>query len=150
MADNKKQNDNNMPKGHLDQVPIYADLLKANRRNCHPEGFDYDADTFENLIDNYTPYDDVPKLLSISCGHSVTISELDAFCKLLYGMTYKDTYQILIGITDMYMRKVIKNLGASGNATALAITAKHFMKLDDDAKNDAINIRIVNDLNEKK
>lgn len=143
------KNKSNKPAAHFDEVPVYSNLLSANRKNVKLDGFDYDADTFENLIDNYTPYDDVPKMLSISCGHKVTIAELDSFCKLLYGLDYKETYQTLIGITDMYMRRVIKNLGASGNATALALTAKHFMKLDDDAKNDAINIRIVNDLNDK-
>lgn len=48
------------------------------------------------------------------------------------------------------MKKVIKNLGASGNATALALTSKHFMKLEEDEKKDAINIRILNDLNNDK
>lgn len=123
------------------EVPIYSDLLKANRKNVKLDGFDFDADTFENLIDNFVPFDNVPTILR------TTKADLDVFCKALYGLNYVEAYKVLSGITDMYMRKVMKNLAASGNATAINIAAKHFMKLDDDAKNDAINIRIVNDLN---
>lgn len=154
MSDNMKKLDNdqselNHPKSHFNEVPIYSDLLSANRRNVKVEGYDFDVDTFENLIDNFVPFNNIPLILSASCKRKLCISDLDKFCKIVYGMDYKETYEILSGITDMQMRKVFKGLAASGNATAIAINAKHFMHLDDENKNDAINIRIVNDLSDK-
>lgn len=136
-------------KSGLPEVPLYANMLSARRQNTRVPGFDFDVDTFENLIDCYTPYENIPLLLSGTSGKMYTETDIDNFCKLVYKMDFKTTYKLLIGITDMQMRKVFKNLAASGNATAIAINAKHFMKLEEDAKNDAINIRIVNDLENK-
>lgn len=136
-------------KTYFEEVPIYSDILSINRRNVKVEGYDFDVDMFENMIDNFVPYNNIPLLLSASCKKKLCIADLDRFCKIVYGMDYKDTYEILSGITDMQMRKVFKNLAASGNATAIAINAKHFMHLEDENKNDAINIRILNDLNDK-
>lgn len=130
----------------LPEVPLYSNMLSARRQNKQVEGFDFDVDTFENLIDCYTPYENIPLLLSGTSSKIYNETDIDKFCKLVYNMDFKTTYKLLIGITDMQMRKVFKNLAACGNATAIAINAKHFMKLEDDKKNDAINIRIVNDL----
>lgn len=155
MSNAKKKTENtqneqlNHPKGHFEEVPVYANILAANRRNFIPDGFNYDADTFENLIDNYATPEEIMCILSIRAGHNVNEAELNQFCKLLYGYDFRETYKILIGITNIHMKKVFKNLAAAGNATAIAISAKHFVKLEDDNKDNAINIRIVNDLDEK-
>lgn len=136
-------------KNGLPEVPLYSNMLSANRKNIHVDGFDFDVDTFENLIDNYTPMENIITILSGICRKKITQANLDDFCYLVYGMDFKETYKFLSGITDMYMRKVFKNLAASGNTTAMSINAKYFMKLEDDSKNDTINIRIVNDLENK-
>lgn len=133
----------------LPEVPLYSNMLSANRKNIRIEGYDFDVDTFENLIDNYTPMDNIVVILSGITRKQLTIADMDRFCNIVYGMDFKEAYKFLTGITDMYMRKVFKNLAASGNTTAMSINAKYFMKLEDDSKNDAINIRILNDLDNK-
>lgn len=156
MNDNKSNNNeqlNQHPKGSFEQdTPVYSysDLLKANRRNFIPDGFDYDADTFENLIDSYATQDEIKMVLSMKSGHKVDEPELDKFCRLLYGFDFRETYRILSGISNIHMKKIIKNLGASGNATALSLTSRYLMKMEEDDKKDAINIRILNDLDDKK
>ena len=147
--DNVNNNNNNSTKKGLPEVPLYSNMLSANRKNAQIKGFDFDVDTFENLIDNFVPINNIPIILSGISRKKINEDDLDRFCNIAYGMKFKEAYQFLSGITDMYMRRVFKNLAASGNATAIAINAKHFMKLEDDQKNDAINIRIVNDLNDK-
>ena len=134
----------------LPEVPLYANMLSARRQNVKVPGFDFDVDTFENLIDNFVPMNNIPIILSGISRKKIGETDLDRFCNIAYGMNYKEAYQFLSGITDMYMRRVFKNLAASGNATAIAINAKHFMHLEDEQKNDAINIRIINDLDNEK
>jgi hypothetical protein len=63
----------------------------------------------------------------------------------VYRTDYNTAYKILLGFADMWMRKSVKNLANSGNATALGIASKHFMKLSDEAEKNAINITINND-----
>lgn len=156
MNDNDKNlnelnsNDSNETRGHFEEVPVYANILSANRRNFQPNGFNFDADLFENLIDSYATPEEIMDILSFRCKHKVNEAELDKFCKILYGYNFRETYKTLIGITNVHMKKVFKNLAASGNATAISVNARHFMKLEDENKNDAINIRIVNDLEDNK
>ena len=126
----------------FEPVYNYADLVKRNRSNAKVPGFDFDVDTFENLIDSFVPQDRIPSILRCS------LVDLDIFCNKVYGMTFKETYTHLSGISDMWMRRAITNLSHSGNATALNIAAKHFMGLSDDNQNANINITFVNDLEE--
>ena len=126
----------------FEPVYNYADLVKRNRPNAKVPGFNFDVDTFENLIDSFVPQDRIPIILS--CG----LTDLDKFCNKVYGMTFKETYTMLSGISDMWMRRAIVNLSHSGNSTALNIASKHFMGLSDEAKDANINITFVNDLEE--
>lgn len=124
------------------EVPIYTDLLNPNRKNVKIPGFSFDVDVFEDLIDCFTPIQNIPTILDTD------IPTLDKFCDRAYGMNFKETYAKLSGITDYWSRKVIKNLSSSGNSTALNIMSKHFMGLSDDNKNQGVNITIVNDMKE--
>lgn len=124
----------------LTEVKSFSALMKRNaRRNFKLKGFDFDVDTFENLIDAFVEKDMIPVLLR--CDHT----DLDEFCLKVYRTDYNTAYKILLGFADMWMRKSVKNLANSGNATALGIASKHFMKLSDEAEKNAINITINND-----
>lgn len=125
---------------HLPNVPVYDDLLDNRRKSISIEGFDFDTDTFENLLSAFTPKESVPVILNVST------KRLDDFCRQAYGMNYAETYMRLSGIADFWMRKAIGNLAVSGNGTALSIAAKHFMNLRDDEEKKAIQVTIVNDL----
>lgn len=117
----------------------FKEALKGNRKNFQPEGFDFDVNTFEDLIETWTPIDVIPQILHCDWGC------LEAFCRKVYNMNYKETYNILAGMSDALMRRAMKGLAQSGNQTALNIVAKHFMKLDED-KTQNVNITILNDL----
>lgn len=121
----------------------YTEFFKPGRINHKVVGFDFDQNQFENLIDCWTPYDQIPVILDTS------ITKLNEFCFELYNMDYKDTYSRLTGLCDAYARKTIKTLAGMGNTSALNIMAKHFMQLDEQKQKDAINITIVNDLEKK-
>ena len=122
----------------------YADLLKKNRTNYKVDGFDFDVDTFENLIDAFVPKKNIHLILN--CDYS----KLNQFCMIVYGMNFDETYRILSGIADMFMRQAISGLAKTGNNTALNIAAKHFMGLTDEANKEGINITIINDLDPKE
>ncbi len=128
--------------GMMEKVESYAELLKRNRPNIKVDGFDFDVNTFENLIDYFVPKENIHVILRC------TDADLDRFCKEVYRMNFAQTYQVLSGITDAYMRGAMKNLAISGNATALGIVKEHFMNLKDDAQKSAISVKIVNDLEE--
>ena len=127
---------------HLPNVPVYDDLLDPRRKNAQIEGFDFDTDTFENILAAFTPKENVPVILGVSK------SKLDEFCYKAYGFSYNEAYVRLSGIADFWMRKAIGNLAVSGNGTALSIAAKHFMGLRDEEEKKAVTVTIVNDLKE--
>lgn len=126
----------------IEKVESYADLLKSNRPNMKVDGFDFDVNTFENIIDAFVPQENVHVILCC------TNADLDRFCKEVYKLTFSQAYMVLSGISDMYMRKAVKNLAVSGNATALSIAKTHFMHLADEEQKGAISVKIVNDLEE--
>lgn len=123
-------------------IPVYAyrDLLKGFRQNVKVSGYWFDVDTFENLIDCFVPKENIPVILR--CNGD----ELDKFCLIVYGMKFNETYKVLSGISDMFMRKSIKGHSDSGNPTAMKIAAEHFMDLREQNNKDAINITVYNDL----
>ena len=131
MADDRKQ---------FQPVYSYKELLSRRRQNVKVDGFDFDVDTFENLIDCFTPMPSISIILGVS-NH-----DLDNFCHIVYGMDFAETYRSLISISDMFMRKAIQNLSVSGNPTALNLTAKHLLQWEKDNSNQNISIKIVNDL----
>lgn len=117
----------------------YLDLLRPNRENKSFPGFNFDMNTFENLCAIWTPKKDFAKLLNCQ------VSDLDRFCYLAYNMKFNDAYDVLSGIADIWGRRVITNLAARGNNTALSCLIKHFMKLEDQSAPQQ-NIVILNDL----
>lgn len=128
----------------LPNVPIYDDLLNPNRKNARIEGFDFDVDTFENLISAFTPLENVPLILGVA------EVDLDVFCRKAYGMTYREAYRKLIGVSDFWMRKAITNLAVAGNGSALNIASKHFMGLRDEEQKHSVQVTFVNDLDEEE
>lgn len=123
----------------MQPINDYEEFLKANRKNFTIEGFPFDINQFENLIDMWTPYDKIPVILKVS------YNDLDAFCNRAYNMNYKETYARLSGISEAIMRKAFSNLAKAGNATALSIMAKNIMKLDENNSQN-VNLTIINDL----
>lgn len=95
----------------------------------HPEadqvvpGFDFTKDDFEDLIDNFTPFEDIPSVLFCS------MTEMDKFCMLVYRMDYKDTYDVLLKRSNIYYRKAMFMLSKAGNNTAIKLTAEHYVGL---------------------
>lgn len=128
----------------LRQVNHYAYYTSATRENFKPDGFNFDVNMFENLIDCWTPKKDFPIILRSP------ISKIDEFCKIVYNMNFDETYNFLSGITDAFMRKTFKNLASQGNSFSQSLVSKHFMGLRDDVDKDSnVNITIVNDLQEE-
>ena len=139
-SDENIENDSNPGPFEFQEVQSFSAIMRRNaRRNFKLKGFDFDVDTFENLIDAFVEKETVPVILG--CCHA----DLDRFCRAVYGVDYNTAYPRLLGIADMWMRKAVTNLATSGNATALGIASKHFMKLDEDKEKNAINITINND-----
>lgn len=123
----------------MQEVSNYAEYIKNNRPNIKPDGFNFDVDTFENLVDAWTPIDQFPLLLQSS------EQEINDFCLLIYKMDFKTTYAFLLGVSQMFMRKTFNVLARQGNATALSVAAKSFLKLDQDNSQN-VNVTILNDL----
>lgn len=139
-TDEEIENDSDPGAFEFQEVQSFSAIMKRNaRRNFKLRGFDFDVDTFENLVDSFVEKETIPVILG--CRHA----DLDRFCLAVYGVNYNTAYPRLLGIADMWMRKAVTNLATSGNATALNIASKHFMKLDDDREKSAINITINND-----
>ena len=134
---------NDNPKKQFQPVYSYRDLLSRRRQNCVVEGFDFDVDTFENLIDCFTPKENISVILGVS-NH-----DLDNFCNIVYGMEFTEAYRTLISISDMFMRKAIQNLSVSGNPTALNLASKHMLKWEKDSQTQNVSIKIVNDLDKE-
>lgn len=125
----------------MEEIKSYVEFVKANRENIKPDGFSFDVNAFENLIDCWTPFETIPVLLQ------TTHADLDRFCKIVYALDYRTAYNVLSGITDAFMRKTFKQLAAVGNNTAMNIVSEHFMGLKSDNKVNA-SVTIVNDLKE--
>lgn len=97
----------------------------------HPEGdpnetapgFNFTRNDFEDLIDNFTPFEDIPLLLGVK--HA----ELDEFCNYIYNMNYKTTYDVLLKRSELYYRKAMMMLSKSGNPTAIKVSAEYYVGL---------------------
>lgn len=98
-----------------------------HRQNVVVDGFDFDSYTFEDLIDNFTPEEDIPIILGVSRVN------LDYWCRQVYnGMDFPEAFAFLSRKALFYCRKAYTNLSKVGNNTAMNIVTKHFMKLEDD------------------
>jgi hypothetical protein len=115
-------------------------FLPSTRENHRPRGFAFDQSTFEDLIDSFTPKDDIAVILG------VPPMELDRFCKIVYGMTYAETYDKLIRMSKAIFRKVVVGLAAKGNTTALNLAATNFANLQGEDENKALKVVIVDDI----
>ena len=124
----------------LGRVIYYDDFLAPNRTNHKVEGFYFDQDTFENIIANWADFEDIPIILKTS------VEQLDIFCKVLYGQSFRDAFNRMRAVSRMRARQVIDKLASNGNATAVAIAKTHYAKLLDDDGSKPINITIRNDL----
>jgi hypothetical protein len=132
-----------MAREPIRQVPHYAYYTSARRENWQPEGFDFDVNMFENLIDCWTPMEDFPIILQ--CDNAT----LDNFCLVVYGKRFKDTYNFLLRVTNAMQRKAFKMMSNQGNAFSQSLVSKHFMGLKDEQdSNQNVRITIVNDLQE--
>lgn len=101
------------------------------------KGFDFDTNTFEDLLDNFTPMEDVHVLLGIA------EKDLDVFCQRAYGMNYKETFNALMTRAMFYNRKAFNILAKKGNQTAMNIVAKNFMKLENEENKNNLKIEVV-------
>lgn len=124
----------------VERVISYDAVLKGTRANMRVEGFYFDKDTFENLVDSWADIDDIPIALD------TPEPQLDIFCQVLYGKNYRDTFVMLRTISKIVARKTIDRLAKAGNATAVAIAKNHYAMLLDNDGNKPINITIKNDL----
>ena len=107
------------------------------RKNIKLDDYDFDLNTFEDLIDNFTPIDDIPVILNC------TVAELDRFCKTCYnGMSFREVYDYLFKRANYYNSKAFNKLSKAGNASCVGVVAKYFMKLDDEDRNKALKIQI--------
>ena len=132
----------NAPDGRsLSRVINYDNYRRGTVINHEVEGFWFDQDQFENLIDSWASQDDILTILQVSR------KELDIFCKAIYeGQNFDQTYRQLLAISRTLMKHAISSLARSGNSTALATASKHFANLQDDNNTKPINITISNDL----
>lgn len=87
------------------------------------EGFDFTRNDFEDLIDNFTDEDTILTLLQISRP------QLDKFCKEIYNMNYKETYQVLYQRAQLYYRKAMMLLSKSGNPSAIKVASEYYARL---------------------
>lgn len=87
-------------------------LIKRSS-NIAVEGFNFTKDDFENLIDNFTPPDDIHILLGTN------EEGLDIFCLTIYGLRFEDAYHALLKQAQYYVRSSIMFLARMGNNTAL-------------------------------
>lgn len=124
----------------------------------HPEGnpfdtapgFNFNRNDFEDLIDDFTPKDDVPILLG------VTHSELNKFCSYVYNMNYNQTYEVLLKRSQLYYRKAMMTLSKSGNPSAIKIASEFYVGLgktmDDDSRITIVNVmpNVDSDLDKKQ
>ena len=126
------------------EVPVYSDLLDPKRKNVKIPGFNFDVNTFENLIDNFVLASDIPVILNTS------VAQLDRVCTICYNMNFDETYKRLSGISRYWGNRTVKNLANAGHAGAFSVFAKNFLGLSDEDKSANVNITFVNDVNKEE
>ena len=94
------------------------------------KGFNFTRNDFEDLIDNFTPFDDIPILLGV-CHR-----DLDKFCMQIYRSNFKTTYDNLLKRAQLYYRKSMMMLSKMGNPSAIKLSAEYYVGLGKVADND--------------
>lgn len=117
-------------------------LERKNRVNKKAPGFEFDQAIFESLVDSLYPPENFHIILQVSKP------ELDKFCKYIYGLRFKETYNILHNASMAKWYETFGKLAGSGNNTALKIVSEHIMKLDQDQRKKEFKITVCNDLPE--
>lgn len=108
------------------------------KSNSTVEGIPFDQDTFENLVDCFTPKKDFHIILDCTC------SDLDKFCKKVYGRNFSDTYDSLVKVSTALWGQTINKLARLGNQTAIKyIIDEHMSRTN---KNNELKITICSDL----
>lgn len=127
----------------IEHIDDYDLIFGAKRVNRKPKGFNFDMDTFENLIDGFNTETDIAVILG------ATQAELDAFCKECYkGCTFESVYRQLNAMSSAMMRRAIKKHAEGGNVYAMKLMAKNYLGMEDDesTKNQSVSITFKNDL----
>lgn len=112
-------------------------LCCKDRKNHTVEGFNFDQDMFENLIEYYTPKKDMADLLGVS------EQKLDLFCMTIYGWNFSITYDKLSKRSQFLTRMALQNLGNSGNPAAIKVASETFWGLKTDAQSADLKIQVV-------
>lgn len=94
------------------------------------QGFNFNRNDFEDLIDNFTAPEAIPILLQVSDA------DLNNFCKAIYNMDFKTTYDVLYQRAQYYYRKSMMMLSKSGNPSAIKLSAEFFAGLGKVSDND--------------
>ena len=98
-------------------------LLHSDAPDQAVPGFDFTRSDFEDLIDNFTPIDDIPVLLGVSKA------DLDRFCFEVYNQKFKQAYDSLLLRAQLYYRKAMFMLSKSGNPTAIKVASEFYVGL---------------------
>lgn len=103
----------------------------------------YPADfqnTFEDLIDCFTPMDDIPPI----CEHAYGVprDKLEKFCNIVYGMNFKESFVFLHKMSLMYYRKALTNLAKVGNKTAMSTVTDYMAELSNTSRANSLKISI--------
>lgn len=105
-------------------------------------GFDFDQSMFEDLVDSLYPPENFHIIFQVSR------TDLDRFCKAVYGLRFKETYEILHHASMAKWYETFGTLAGGGNNTALKIVSEHIMKLDQDQRKKEFKITVCADLPE--
>ena len=126
----------------MEHIENYDVFRLGGRKNLKPEGFAFDMDTFENLIDAFTSESDIAVMLN------VTAARLDEFCRICYnGCDFETVYRQLKAVSGMFMKKAIKTHAENGNVYAMRLAAENWLGMAEKGSGDAsVTITFKNDL----
>lgn len=80
-----------------------------------------------------------------------TEKDLDSYCQKLWNKPFSMIHKALyIAAKDGAVDDVFMPFARQGNATAMTILTHHIMKLDKEERNNALTIKIVNDLGDEE
>lgn len=147
-SDNKDLNNfvDDSSQDDLPPISDYISFIKANRNpDAFKGSFPFTVNMFENLIDAFVPFEQIPFLLNTNK------QTVEIFCQKVYNMDFNHVYLFLSGISRFASVKVLKNLYKTGNQTAIKAINENFLGLKpDNSDSNNLNITFVSDLNDNK